>query len=434
MVWWSADELERIRAKGPSIVQGWISLGRDRRWQLDVYATALNTIEACFADASVSTERIMDVFRARDIDPQDKYLHLLEGGYLLAGDDGGRYFAELPDGVPPGLVIEAPAELSDAALRDRMIDLADEIDSGADADPDRGGDGPRTLTAWVRQVVELSDERGQAVMFAERRALISYELQALFRDPGAGFDPAGVMGACDSMDVSARGLHAAGLMNGRTAGAMAGIAALTKAFVSAESDDVMITRVAGRLLTFIALVPSGSDAASCLSALVGYSLRDGSPDVVELLAGAFRKAGLALLDQALDSTDPSGDEFIDSLHAAALEFEACALLARSVLDAPAEHRPSDAGDTWRKTLDAAEEYAVRIVSSLLDLAKDVTGEVTQALMSQLGGIRREQGAKAARVYARSLVELEYRYPRTALSWLLVAANGEQPERSRQPDA
>jgi hypothetical protein len=429
MVWWSTDELERIRAKGPSIVQGWISLGRDRRWQLDVYATALNTIEACFADASVSTERIMDVFRARDIDPQEKYLHLLEGGYLWASlDDGGRYYAELPDGVPPEMVIQAPAELSDAALRDRMIELADEIDRGAEADPDGAGDGPRTLTAWVRQVVELSDDRGQTVMFAERRALISYELQALFRDPGAGFDPAAVTGACDSMDVAARGLHAAGVMNGRTAGAMAGIAALTKAFVSAESDDALIARVAGRLLTFIALVPPGSDAASCLSALVGYSLRDGSPDVVELLAGAFRKAGLGLLDQALDSTDPSGDEFIDSLHAAALEFEACALLARSVLDAPAEHRPPGAEDTWQRTLDAADEDAARILAALLDLAKDVTGEVTQALMAQLGGIRREHGQKAARVYARSLVELEYRYPRTALSWLIEAANGEQPER------
>jgi hypothetical protein len=415
-------------------VQGWISLGRDRMWQLHVYTTALNTIEAGFADASVSTERIMEAFRAQGIDPHEKYLHLLEGGYLWDSlDDGGRFYGELPDGVPPELVIEAPAELSGTVLRDRMTELADEIDSRTETDLGSGGAGPRTFTAWVRQVLELSDERGQAVMFSERRALISYELQALHREAGTEFDPAGLIGACDSMDVAARGLHAGGLMNGRTAGAMAGIAALTKAQVSAESDAAVITQVAGRMLTSIALVPPGSDAATCLSALVGDSLRDGSPDVVELLAGAFRKAGLALLDQALDGTDPSGDDFIDSLHAAALEFEACFLLARSVLEAPAGDRPPGAEAAWHKTLDVAEDYAARILSSLLDMAKDVTGEVTQALMLQTGRIRREQGVTAAREYARSLVETEYRYPRTALSWLIEAANGD-PERQYRADA
>lgn len=416
-------------------MQGWISLGRDRMWQLHVYTTALNTIEAGFADDSVSTERIMEAFRARGVDPHEKYVHLLEGGYLWDSlDDGGRFYTELPDGVPPELVIEAPAELSGAALRDRMIELADELDSRTEADPGSDRDGPRTFTAWVRQVVELSDERGQAVMFSERRALIAYELQALHREAGTEFDPAGVIGACESMDVAARGLHAGGLMNGRTAGAMAGIAALAKAQMSAESDPIMITQVAGRMLTSIALVPPGSDAATCLSALVGDGLRAGSPDVVELLAGAFRKAGLALLDQALDGTDPSGDDFIDSLHAAALEFEACFLLARSVLEAPAEHRPPGAEAAWQKTSDVAEDYAARILSALLDMAKDVTGEVTQALMLQTGRIRREQGVTAAREYARSLVETEYRYPRTALSWLIEAANGEPAERQYRPDA
>ena len=413
---------------------GWISLGRDRVWQLDVYATALNTIEASFADASVSTERIMDAFRAQHIDPDGKYLHLVEGGYLWASlDRGCRYYSELPDGVPSDQVVEAPAELSDSALRDLMLELAEEIDSRYEADPDRDGFNPRTFTAWVRQVVESSDERGQAVMFSERRALLSYEMQAADRALGAQLDPAGVIGVCDSMDTSARGLHAACLMNGRTAGAMIGIAALMKALVSADSDDLTITSVAGRMMTVIALASPGSDAAACLSALVGHCLQDGSPDVIELLADDFRKAGFALLNEALDSTEDSGEQFVDSLHAAALEFEACCVLARSVLEAPADYGPV-APDAWQKTLQVTEEYATRILSSLLDMAKDITGELTQALMWQTGSIRRERGVTAARAYARSLVETEYRYPRTALSWLIEAANGGPAERSSRPDA
>jgi hypothetical protein len=401
-------------AKGSSIVLGWISLGRSQMWQLDVYITALNTIEAHFAGGCMATEGIMDVFRARDTDLNEKYLHLVEGGYLWAGlDQGSRYFDELPEGVPPELVIEAPAELSDSELLDRIAQLSDDIDSGAA--------GTQAFTAWVRQVVELSDEPGQTGMFAESRALLTFELQDLYRDPAAKLDPAGVAGVCDSMDRRARGLHAARIMNGRTAAGMAGIAALTRTLMSAEDDDS--TAAAGRALTFVALLPPGSDPAACLSALVGHCLEDGSADGIEPLAGTFRAAGLALLHQGLDSTDPSGDEFIESLHAAALEFEACFLLARSVLEAPGEHRPPGTEAAWQQTLDVAEEYTTRVLSALLGMAMDTAGEQTQTLMRQIGRIRREQGAEAACEYARSLVEMEHRYPRTALPWLIEAATG-----------
>jgi hypothetical protein len=85
-------------------------------------------------------------------------------------------------------------------------------------------------------------------------------------------------------------------------------------------------------------------------------------------------------------------------------------------------------------LDIAEEYAGRIMAALLDMAKDTGGEQTQVLMWQTGRIRRERGEAAARDYARSLVEAEFRYPRTALGWLTEAAEGRPPGGDEPADA
>jgi len=339
-----------------------------------------------------------------------KYVKRGNGYVRVLGNGEGGAFAELPDGVTPGEVVD-DLDFSEATpLQDRLRELSRTLREAAPEDS-----GIEQLAGAVQAILEACRPENEQERFDQVREWANTEV--------LGADgPGDVQDMIDRayqfferVGIYAKELQRGFSADGSTIAAMLAIRAIVLA--RAELADDREYEMDALIESILYLAPGSSERIEPIATgLAARMVRLGYQEAVRQGAESLKAEGDGLIVKALNGESLT---YYQALYpAAAYELGAVRVgqAAASATQDPDERR------RWAKLAVNAEERAVRVSTALGFALQNLDGSGIAHHVLWLRRVREEKGDDVARLKALDLVENQLFYPRALLPVLLNEAD------------
>jgi hypothetical protein len=163
-----------------------------------------------------------------------------------------------------------------------------------------------------------------------------------------------------------------------------------------------------RYVAFVATPGGVTDPVGLTLGLVNKTAREGLHELSAALADRYFQDGLQLVDQALEQN--TLDAFGALLYEAGPVFFAATRIFKGLIEGPGHKVPDSMASVYATRANVAEEQAVRVNASLLNMVENRAGLKWQLHQARLRDAQ-SNGSTAIRQEVLRIIEQNYFYPR-----------------------
>jgi hypothetical protein len=379
-----------------------------------------------YADGALATVAALVQYQsARGLLPDGQWIRVVNRGHIgyieIKNSVSGQYCRVLPANVDPNSVIEIAVDPFLGAAGELLAQLTSLVDSlSAGRRPKICGSEEmiefqkmpaafwldlRAQLARVKQAIapryndSVVAERAQRLLSLMFPAIQNKDLAPVRQEVEEAGRVVSQLRAAHAADAT---LSAWAMIFSDLCGA---IAEHCKAsgMDSAQSAATLI-----RYVAFVATPGGVTDPVGLTLGLINKTAREGSHEISAALADRYFQEGLDVIDQALESK--TLDQFGALLYQAGPLFFAATRIFKFLIEPHVDTVPEAAASAYATRANVAEEQAVRVNASLLNMVENRAGfkwQLHQQRMSEA----KANGAAAARQEALRVIEQNYFYPR-----------------------